>query len=112
MEEMRVCEPVLWLELIQCYLGDAMSNLADLCEQASQHDVDAVRKTLHTLKGSSIQIGGLNLGDLIEEAEDMITHGAIEVGCQMIPQIHTAFDSLRSEMENAIVAQANSSPAR
>jgi hypothetical protein len=112
MEEMRVCEPVVWLELIQCYLGDAMSNLADLCEQASQHDVEAVSKTLHTLKGSSIQIGGLNMGELIEEAEDMISHGAIETACRMIPQIHTAFDSLRSEMENAIVTQANSGPAR
>jgi hypothetical protein len=86
--------------------------MGNLREQIFRRDTSAVTKTIHTLKGSSWQIGGFALGNLIEETEVSLSHQGLEAVCEAFPQIDAAFDLLRREIKDAMDKAANNREAR
>jgi HPt (histidine-containing phosphotransfer) domain-containing protein len=107
MEDLYTSQPDIWLELVELYLKDASSSLATLEEQLLHADSEAAARTLHSLKGSSKQIGGLAVGERSAQIEDEVSRGEWHAARQAFPGLSLAFQSLHREMEEAICALAN-----
>lgn len=102
LDAVRLEAPQVWLELTQSYLDSAGAQLADLDRQLSLPDASAAARTLHSLKGSSRQIGGMTVGDIAEELESETETGAMR---ERLPDLNSAFDELRAQIEGAIAQQ-------
>jgi HPt (histidine-containing phosphotransfer) domain-containing protein len=110
MRDLLLAEPLVWLELVQWYLEDTEANLVRLEQQVLRRDTGEAGMTLHSLKGSSRQIGGLSLGDLVEKMEGTLHSDGVDATRPALPGLRLALESLRSEMEDAIVALASRQP--
>ena len=91
--------PHLVTELVELFLRDAAADLESLNEQTKRLDAGAVAMTLHSLKGSSRQIGGLAMGDLLEAMEDLLRLHGVDAIRDCLPLLALAFQSLQTEME-------------
>ena len=102
LHELQLNEPELLGELIQLYIQDASENIRQLKGQLMKEDQEAVSATLHALKGSSRQIGGLILGDILAEMEEHLSAGDVAMVRGSLPGLHSAFQALCSEMEEQV----------
>lgn len=103
-------DPQVWLEVVMCFLEDSASNLARLDQEISRSDTRAAGLTLHTLKGSSRQIGALHIGNLFEEMEISLQQDGVDAARPFLSGLHAAYDSVRAEMEDAIHVLADGRP--
>jgi HPt (histidine-containing phosphotransfer) domain-containing protein len=107
LQELLSVEPHLVAELIQLFLKDASADLARLSEQIRLGDMRAVSITLHSLKGSAKQIGGLQMGGIVEEMECNLRSGKTAGMHRSLPGLETAFRSLCTEMEHCMLRLAD-----
>jgi len=107
LQEISSVTPHLVAELVELFLRDAAADLEILNEQTKLLDAEAAAMTLHSLKGSSRQIGGLAMGDLLEAMEDLLRWHGVEAIRDYLPVLGFAFQSLRTEMEYWIVRLAD-----
>ena len=56
-------------ELIEMFLEDARDHLAALKTQVEQNDADMIRRSAHTLKGSSSNIGATKMQEMAYQME-------------------------------------------
>ncbi len=96
-------EPTLVVDLVEMFLHDAANNLDRLRRQAGESDGEAAAMTLHALRGSSLQMGGLKVGLLAEEMEEDIHRRGVDAVRDALSDLEDAFRTLRSEMEYWIV---------
>lgn len=99
LQEISSVTPHLVTELVELFLRDAAADLETLNEKTKRFDAGAVVMTLHSLKGSSRQIGGLAMGDLLEAMEDLLRVHGLDAIRDCLPLLELAFQSLRTEME-------------
>ena len=104
LEELRLNDTCVWAELVELYLVDARSHLVDLEQQTMRNYADATARTLHSLKGSSRQIGAERFGGQIEDMEIYLEAHAAADASQFLSGLHLAFEALRAEMNEAILA--------
>ena len=64
-------EPDLVVELIDLYVDDARRRLATLHESVTERDWLAVKREIHSLKGSSGNLGAVQVAWVCEEIEKM-----------------------------------------
>ncbi|WP_414633354.1 Hpt domain-containing protein [Acidisarcina polymorpha] len=86
------------------YLEDTAVNLHRLKEAAASNDMHTISMALHALKGSSRQIGGLTLGNMLEAAEECFRARGMAGVDKSFPGLEVAFTTLRLEMESMIIA--------
>ncbi len=104
MEELIPRNPEVVAELIQFYLEDTATGLNALREQLLRLDKPAAMRSLHGLKGSCRQIGGLRLGDLIEDLETRFQNNEVEDARQSLRLVETGFELLRLELQCRMTA--------
>ena len=105
-EELCLTEPALIAELLQLFLRDAAASMEGLAEQTKVFDIAATARTLHTLKGSCMQMGGHMMGQLLEEMEERLRDHGIEATCELLPILRAAFQAMRAGIENWMLTVA------
>jgi PAS domain S-box-containing protein len=99
--EMIEQDPAIGSDLVQVFLEDTASSLLALRHAVERGDATSVNKTLHSLKGSCLQIGALAVADLCESME----------GAAALPEVATAdelerrFRAVRAAMEDHLQNQ-------
>jgi PAS domain S-box-containing protein len=91
-------QPDILAEVIAVYLRDTPPRLAALHEAVARADAAALRREAHTLKGSSSQIGAMQMARLCADLEDQAgttdLAGALETLCRL----DEAFDWVRARL--------------
>jgi HPt (histidine-containing phosphotransfer) domain-containing protein len=77
--------------LLQVYLEDSERQLHDVSDGWEEGDLDRVRRSAHSLKGASSNVGAVALASLCSHLETLAVEGCIEA----VPQ---ALDRVRSEL--------------
>ena len=98
-------DPSVAKELLVLYLEDAAASVDRLNRLIVLGDKFECRKTLHSLKGSSLQIGALKLGGVAEGLEAKVIQGNF-LASEDVLELKTSWESVRFEIERAIVSLA------
>jgi CheY-like chemotaxis protein len=97
-------DPGIAKELLTLYLDDATQNLHDLNEQVLLRDEAVIARILHSLKGSSRQIGALKLSDIAESMErEMVERGFAAIS-ENLAYLETAFELVRFEIGKKVTS--------
>ena len=88
-------EPDLVVELIDLYVEDARRRLATLRDSLTARDWPALKREIHSLKGSSASLGALQVARVCEEME------AIELGLLRL-RLPVLLSWLELELDRAI----------
>ncbi len=99
LRELLPAESDVFLEIIELFLHDAAAELSNLKQHTELNNMTAVAMTLHTLKGSSKQVGGLQMGDTVEAMEVSLQSGDRDSVRKGLPELEIAFDELQSQMK-------------
>ncbi len=89
------------VELIDTYLADAPSQLAQLRAALAAGDADQFRRAAHTLKSSSASLGAQPLSATAKELEMMGKAGALDPAGERIALAEEEFGQVRDELEKA-----------
>ena len=80
-------------------LGDYMGNLAALEEQlkaySSARNIEELRKSAHTIAGSSLNVGANRLACFARQVEDALKHGEVDDALQMIAGVTRLLNETR-----------------
>jgi hypothetical protein len=107
LKDLMATEPRITSELVALYLEDTTANFTLLKKSLQFSDPGPIRMTLHAMKGSCRQIGGLTLGDMIEQMEARLQNGQIDAIRTGVPDLESSFALLRREMERFLSTPAN-----
>jgi CheY-like chemotaxis protein/HPt (histidine-containing phosphotransfer) domain-containing protein len=86
-------------ELIGLYVEDGMKLLAELREGLTAGDAVVVRRTAHTLKGSSATVGAMGLSGLCREVEMMADKGVLDGVVEKVTRIESEYEKVRVALE-------------
>lgn len=84
--------------LVSSYLEDARSRLVRLAAAIRESDAPVVKAEAHSLKGSSLNLGTLNLPALCSQLESQGNTGKLEGAPELFSKIETEF----SKVEKAL----------
>lgn len=85
-------------KLITTYLGDSQKRLDALQVCLNNQDMDELRKTAHTLKGSSSNLGAPYLAELCQELENMAKNGLLSGETSLLDKIREEYQLVHTEL--------------
>ncbi len=88
-------------ELIDTYLSDAPSLLAQLHSALTAQSADEFRRAAHTLKSSSASLGAYSLSATAKEMELMGKEGKLDSAGEKLSLAEAEFGRIRDELEKA-----------
>ena len=88
------------LELLEMMLKNNSGKLAELERAAEAQDLTGVQKAAHAMKGSSGNVGGMEVHRLAKEIEEIARDGSWEGIHERVKSVHAAFNRLRREVES------------
>ena len=103
LQEMVGDDSAFYVEMIDTYLADAPSLLAEMQAAAQSGDAATLRRSAHTLKSNSRTFGALALGDLCQQIEEFAANGMVEAATPLVDdvtkQLPTVTAALAAERE-------------
>lgn len=102
LEELREMLEDEFSDLVDTYLGDTQSKLDSLLTLNPEVDSDDIRKKVHSMKGASINLGLMHLGNLCRKLEDQAKEGQIEQFSEQLNAIHSEAEFAFSELKRLI----------
>ena len=91
--------PDLLAELIAVYLRDTPPRLAALHEAVARTDAEALRRAAHGLKGSSSQIGAVQVARLCAELEHQAGATDLRGVAETLRRLDEAFGRVRAHLQ-------------
>lgn len=88
-------------ELMDAFLGDAALQVAALRAAMATRDAGAAVRPAHTLKGMSLNMGGLRVADLARSLEELARRGALDGAPEPVAELAAAIDELAAELTAA-----------
>jgi HPt (histidine-containing phosphotransfer) domain-containing protein len=85
-------------ELIAVYLRDTPPRLATLHEAVARADVEALRRESHDLKGSSSQIGAVQVARLCADLEYQASTADLAGAMETLGRLNEAFGRVRAHL--------------
>lgn len=85
-------------ELVDTYLDDGATQIAALEAAVAAGSVEELVRPAHSLKGSSLNIGALRLGELSRGLEEAARGGAADDAARAVTEIAAAFAEARSAL--------------
>ena len=101
-------QPDLLAELIAVYLRDTPPRLAALHEAVARTDAEALRREAHGVKGSSSQIGAVQMARLCAELEHQACATDLAGAAESLRRLDEAFGRVRAHLQ-ALAARGNGS---
>ncbi|MFE8069510.1 Hpt domain-containing protein [Marinobacteraceae bacterium S3BR75-40.1] len=86
--------------LVNTYLSDSKVRIETLAHALADQDSDAFAKAAHSFKGSCINIGALQLGDLCFTAEKAGKEGDLSDGQAMLEAINAEFRTVSRQLRD------------
>ena len=84
--------------LLESYLSDGESRIRDLEQAYNDHDFDQLRRTAHSLKGSSGNVGATQMADLCLLVEQRGKEEELDGVESLLSEIHREFSAVRDIM--------------
>ena len=88
--------------LVESFERDSRQRLQTLEEAVDRAAADEVRQTAHSFKGSSGNLGALELSQLCLELEQAGRSGDLEPAPELLQRIREAFERARRELEQLL----------
>ena len=88
-----------FVELVETYVRDTNQKLVTLSKLNPPQDADEVRKVAHSLKGASINLGLLRLGEICLDLEAQAKDNIIRDYDQHLEQIQAEVDFVLDELQ-------------
>ncbi len=85
-------------EVYETYLADTVQRIATLRQAAQDRDPKRIRAEAHALKGASLEVGALQLGQLARELEECGAAGIVDDADRAVGRLEQAFDRARVEI--------------
>ena len=79
-------------ELIEMYIEDAREHLDALKAQIAERDVEQVRRSAHTLKGSSSNIGATKMQDMSYQMEVLARDAGLSGAADHLEKMNKALE--------------------
>lgn len=92
----------IYLEMCDLFLRTVPELRSMLCAAASRHDTEAVRRQAHSLRGSCLVVGAVELAQWLNEAERAGVEGNVGEMAARVDQVALALDGLLAEIRNAL----------
>jgi CheY-like chemotaxis protein len=100
--------PDLLAELIAVYLRDSPPRLAALHEAVRHADAEALQREAHRLKGSSSQIGAVQVARLCAELEGHVRTADLTRAAETLGRLDAAFGRVRAHLQALASERRNS----
>lgn len=91
-------EPSLIGQIFTSFLSDGAERLDKLQNALDGNDPELLRKTAHTLKGASANIGAHHIADIAQQLELLGQAGSMRGAAVLIEQIEGEFERVKSEI--------------
>jgi signal transduction histidine kinase/DNA-binding response OmpR family regulator len=91
--------PDILAELLAVYLRDTPSRLAALHEAVAHADAEELRRAAHSLKGSSSQIGAVQIAHLCAELEGQVRTADLTGALDTLRRLDEAFVRVRAHLQ-------------
>jgi HPt (histidine-containing phosphotransfer) domain-containing protein len=91
--------PDLLAGLLAVYLRDTPPCLAALHEAVARADAEALRRAAHSLKGSSSQIGAVQVARLCADLEEQASTTALRGAAETLRRLDDAFGRVRAHLQ-------------
>ncbi len=88
--------------LITTYLADSRDRIATLRASLEDQDADAFTKAAHSFKGSSVNIGAPQLGELCLLAEQAGHSAQLGDAANLLDRIEREYDTVRTLFEKLL----------
>ncbi|GAB1539209.1 hypothetical protein NUACC21_18740 [Scytonema sp. NUACC21] len=96
-------DKVVFAELLNCYLEDALILVKTLSTAAKNQDAHTLHQTAHKLKSSSAYVGATLMSQLSQELEAMAKSNNLQQTTQTVQQLQKEHErvtsALRTELE-------------
>ncbi len=92
-------EPDLLSEIVVSYLSDAPKQLESIHSAAQAGDAESLRRSAHSIKSSSANLGAMILSGLCKELEEMGRSNDLQQAAQKCQQAQREFDAARRDLE-------------
>ncbi len=99
LKEIIADDPDIARDLLQLFLEDAAENLGKLIEQVRLRNKLAIGRILHSLRGSTLQIGAIGLSVVVDYLNTEADAGRLLAVSEGMGELQSAFVIVRSEME-------------
>jgi len=100
----------IYLEMCHLFLRTVPELRSTLCAAASRHDTDAVRRQAHSLRGSCLVVGAVELVELLHEAELAGAKGNVADMVGRVEQAALGLDALLREIQDTLARPAIIAP--
>jgi HPt (histidine-containing phosphotransfer) domain-containing protein len=91
--------PDLLAELLAVYLRDGPPRLAAIHEALARKDAEVLRRAAHSLKGSSSQIGAVQVARLCADLEEQASATDLRGVAETLRRLDEAFDRVRVHLQ-------------
>jgi HPt (histidine-containing phosphotransfer) domain-containing protein len=87
-------------ELISIFISDGQVQIDNLKKAIDSSNVDDARRIAHTLKGSSANLGVLDLSETCKQLEHKAAEGSLENANELLEKIISFFNETKKILEN------------
>jgi HPt (histidine-containing phosphotransfer) domain-containing protein len=87
------------IELIDVYLDDTPTRLAQMQRAVDNGDADTLSREAHTLKSSSANVGAMTLSAIAQRIEQVGRAGSAASAAREVRQMTTAFTQVKATLQ-------------
>ncbi|MGX5174546.1 Hpt domain-containing protein [Aliikangiella sp. IMCC44653] len=91
--------------LFEAYLEDNEIKIKQLVSVCKQNDYDLIRRTAHSIKGSSRNVGALKFAIICESIENAALMEELESCLSFLDKLHLEYQQLKAEINKKILNQ-------
>ncbi len=106
LREMGREDPAFLQELLDTFLMDSGGFILSLEEQVESGDAEALRETAHSMKGSSGNLGALELMEACRALETCGKEGRVEEAAALLDAVKREYEPVRSYVESELIRLA------
>jgi HPt (histidine-containing phosphotransfer) domain-containing protein len=92
-------DPAFLADLISTFLEESPALVANLRKAAEAGDLDALRRSAHSLKSNSAEFGATALSGLARELEEMARNRTLEGAMERVASAEKEYRSVRAALE-------------
>ena len=86
--------------LIETFLKDSRDRISHLRKVVAENDADAIAGSAHSFRGSAVNIGAIQLGELCRQAEQAGKDQRISTALEVLHAIESEFGSVEQALKD------------